>query len=356
MSVNSRQNLAAETVQGTFWTYTATMGGKVLVFLTTIILARLLTKDDYGVVSYALVTISFLDVLSDMGIGPAVVFHRSEDRAPSTAFWLGLVFSLILFGLTWLIAPLVGIYFKDPRAVPVIRVMALTFPLSSLSNIHDNLLRKELKFKNRFVPDLARSVSKGFFSILFALLGFGAWSLIYGQLAGIATTVIAYWKVLPWRPAFQFSVSIARSLLSYGVQIVSVDVLAIFLLNVDYLFVGRFMGPEALGVYSLAFRIPDLLITQFCTVIGMVIFPVYVKLKNEPRQLRKGFLRTLEYVSMITIPMGVGFAMVAGPFVHAVLTDKWEEAIPVMQAIAVYATLFSLSYNAGSVYKAQGKP
>ncbi len=354
--MDAKTNFAAETLRGTFWTYAAYFSGKLLVFISTVILARLLTKDDFGVVGYALVTISFLDVLSDLGVGPALIYERENPKTADTAFWLGLAVGVGLFILAWLIAPLAGLYFKDMRAVPVIRVLALTFPLSALSNIHDSLLRKHLAFKNRFIPDFARAVGKGVFSVLLAAFGFGAWSLILGQLAGTAVTVLAYWKVLPWRPSFNFVSNTARSLLSYGISIVSVDTLAMLLLNVDYLFVGRFMGAAALGVYSLAFRIPDLLITQFCNVISKVIFPVYVKMRDESRNLARGFLMTMQYVSIVTVPLGIGLALVSEPFVLTFLTEKWVEAIPVMQAISIYALLFSLSYNAGSLYKAQGHP
>ncbi|NMC80253.1 MAG: lipopolysaccharide biosynthesis protein [Chloroflexi bacterium] len=354
--MDAKTNFAAETLRGTFWTYAAYLSGKVLVFISTVILARLLTKDDFGVVGYALVTISLLDVLSDLGVGPALIYERENPKTADTAFWLGLLVSTGLFFLAWLIAPLAGLYFNDERAIPVIRVLALTFPISALSNIHDSLLRKNLAFKNRFVPDFARSVSKGVFSILFAVLGFGAWSLIFGQLAGTLTTVLAYWKVLPWRPSFNFIRKTANSLLSYGINIVSVDALATLLLNVDYLFVGRFMGATALGVYSLAFRIPDLLITQFCNVISKVVFPVYVRMRDESHNLTHGFLMTLQYVSIVTVPLSIGLALVSKPFVLTFLTQKWNDAISVMQAISIYALLFSLSYNAGSLYKAQGHP
>ncbi|MFQ5617011.1 MAG: lipopolysaccharide biosynthesis protein, partial [Anaerolineales bacterium] len=333
MTSDSQPNLARETVRGTFWTYASYYSGKLMIFLSTIILARLLTKDDFGVVGYALVTISFLDVLNNLGVGPALIYHREDPKAADTGFWLGLAVSGGLLGLAWLVAPLAGWYFGDPRAIPVIRVLSLTFPLSAFSNIHDSLLRKGLAFKNKFIPDFARAVGKGLFSILFALLGFGAWSLIFGQLIGVAVTVVAYWKVLPWRPSLRFVSSLARSLLRYGISIVALNSLAMLLLNLDYLFIGRFMGAEALGVYTLAFRLPDLSITQFCRVISTVVFPVYVKMRDDPSALRKGFLITLRYVSVVTIPLGVGLALVAEPFVITILTDKWLEAIPVMQAI-----------------------
>jgi len=327
-----------------------------MVFLSTIILARLLLKDDFGVAGYALVVLSFLEVLSDLGVGPALIYYRDNPRAPDTAFWLNLAIGAALFVLTYLGGPWVGMFFGDPRAIPVTQALAITFPISALGHTHDILLRKDLSFSKKFIPDFVKAISKGIISIILALMGMGAWSLILGHIAGRIFGVVALWRVMPWRPHWRFDRDLARPLLSYGLNIVSVDALGILLANADYLFVGRYLGAAALGVYTVAFRFPDLLVMQFCDVISKVIFPVYAKMREEGSALRQGFLLTTRYVALVTIPMGVGMAMISRPVVLAFFTDKWIEAIPVMQAIAIYAVMLSLSYNAGDVYKAQGRP
>ena len=305
---------------------------------------------------FALVIISFLDVLSDLGIGPALIYHRDDPEAANTGFWLGICTGLALFGLTWLIAPFAGSFFNDPRAIPITRALGATFPIAALGNIHESLLRKNLAFKRKFIPDMAKMGSKGIVSIVLALLNFGPWSLVGGQIAGTVVLVIAYWLTIPWKPSLKFTRSLVRPLLSFGLGIISLNAIAILLSNADYLFVGRLMGAAALGVYTLAFRIPDMLIMQFCTVVGRVLFPVYAKMRDDAEALRHAFLMTMRYVSMITIPAGLGMALVAEPFILTFFTDKWIDAIPVMRAIAIYALLYSLAYNAGSVYKAQGRP
>jgi PST family polysaccharide transporter len=297
-----------------------------------------------------------LDVVSDLGIAPAVIYHRDEDEVASTAFWLSLLVALFLFGMTWFGAPLIGLYFRDDRAVPLIRVLAFTYPVFAFGSIHEALLRKKLAFGRGFIPDFFQAFTKGGVSIVFALLGFGAWSLIIGQLAGTAIAVVVLWWVTGWRPAFEFARNIARSLLKYGLNIVGVDTLGILLLNLDYLLVGRYMGAESLGVYTLAFRIPDLLILQFTRIISTVIFPIYTKMRDVRGSLAKGFLVTCQYVSLVTVPIGLGFMLLARPFVLFFLTPKWQEVIPVTQAVALYAIFISMFYNVGSVYKAQGRP
>ncbi len=349
-------DLAKATLRGTFWTYASFYSGKLMVFLSTVILARLLVKEEFGVAGYATVVISFLEVLSDLGIGPALIYHRDNPQARVTAFWLNIGIGILLFLVTFFGAPLAGTFFQDGRAVPVTRALALVFPISALGSIHDTLLRKELSFGRKFIPDFVKAISKGLASILLALLGFGAWSLIIGQIVGRALSVVVLWRIMPWRPSFQFVKTLVRPLLAYGLNIVSVDALGITLNNADYLLVGRFLGAAALGVYTVAFRFPDLLVMQFCDVISKVIFPVYARMREDPQALQRGFLITTRYVSLVTVPMGLGMALVARPLVLAFFTEKWVEAIPVMQAISIYSVMLSLAYNAGDVYKAQGRP
>ncbi len=349
-------NVLGSTVRGTFWAYISTYSGKILVFISAIILARLLLKEDFGVAGYALVVIGFLDVLSDLGIGAALIYHREDETAIDTAFILNLLAGVVLCGLTLLLAPLAGEFFNDARAIPVTRVLSFTFPITALGNIHDSLLRKNLTFKRKFIPDFVKATGKGVISIVLALWGFGYWSLIIGQMGGTAVAVIAYWVVMPWRPTFRFDKTIARSLLGYGSKIAAVTALGVFLLNVDYLFVGRFLGAAALGVYTLAFRIPELLIKQFSGIVGRVLFPAYVKLRDNTAALHRGFLLTMRYVTMVTIPLGLGLALVAEPLVLTLFTAKWAEAIDVIPAIAIYTLIRSITQNIGHLFKAQGRP
>ena len=343
-------------VRGVLWSYASYYGGKLLIFLSTVILARLLTKEEFGVAGYALVAISSLDALTDLGVGSALIYYRKDPDAAHTAFWLGMGVSFALFVATFTGAPLVGDFFNDPRAIPVTRAMAFTFPLAAMGNIHDVLLRRELAFGRKFIPDVTKAFGKGLVTVLLALFGFGSWSLIFGQLAGEVVAVIVLWKVMPWRPSFKFIRDLARALLGYGWNIVAINMLSILLNNASYLLVGRFMGAAALGLYTLAFRIPEMLILQFCSIISRVIFPFYANMQDDIAGLKRGYIASTRFIMLITLPIGAGIALIAYPLVQAVFGSEWVDAAPVMQAIATFAVVSALAYNAGDVYKARGKP
>ncbi len=348
--------LGKSTIRGAAWHYLTFFSGKLMVLVSTAILARLLSQDDFGVVGYALTAISFLDMISDRGIGSALVYHPENKRTYSTGFWLNLLIGSAIFGITWLLAPLVGLYFRDPRVVPLLQVMGFAYPLATLGSTHDSVLTKRLEFGRQFIPEFLSAFFKGGVSLLLAWLGYGPWSLIWGYMAGVLASVLAYWVITPWQPSFDFDWPVARDLLKYGVKIIGVDIVSIFLINLDYLLVGRYLGAEALGVYSLAFRLPDLLILQFARILGYVLFPIYTHMRNEPDNLARGFYQTSRYLALIIVPLSFGLALVARPLTVAIFSEKWLEAAPVIQMLSFYALFIAISFPAGSIYKAQGRP
>ncbi|HET9906779.1 MAG TPA: lipopolysaccharide biosynthesis protein [Anaerolineales bacterium] len=352
--MEERKDFGHAAIQGTAWRFVSYFGGKFMVFLSTIFLARLLAKDDFGIVGYALTAVALLDVASDLGVAEAVVYFEKDNKKYSTAFWISLIIGLVLFGLSWILAPLLVIYFRDDRVLEVSRVMALTFPLTALGSTHEAILRKNLAFERTTVPVFLRAVGKGLISIVLALMGFGAWSLVWGQLGGTLISSILLLVLTPWRPSLEFDFASAKSLLSFGVKDIGANFLAMILLNLDYWLVGRYLGAEALGVYTLAYRLPELLILQFARIISQVNFPIYTKMRETNGSLARGFWKTTAYVSLLTIPLGIGLALLARPFTIVFLSEKWLDAVPVLQGIALYAMFLSLIHNATSAYKAEG--
>lgn len=349
--------LARTTTTGTAWNYSAFALGKALVFLSTILLARLLVPQDFGLVALGLMVLRFLETLGDLGVGPALIY-RAEDpeRTSSVAFGINVVMGSVLTAGVVLGAPLAADFFHEPRLVPVLQVLALSVLLTALRNVHASRLNKELAFRRRFVPEIARTAAKGVGSVVLAWLGFGVWSLVWGQLAGEVTATLLYWWAARWRPRLSFDRTIARALLGYGGQIVLLKIIATTLSNVDYLIIGRRLDAVALGFYVMAFRIPELVIVSLCRMASQVLFPAYARLQSDAAALRRGFLKTMRYMALITVPVGVGTAIVAADFVDLFYTSRWAPSIPVMQVLALYSTLQALNFNVGDIYKAIGRP
>lgn len=348
--------LVAATLRGAAWVGASRIGGRLLFFASTLLLARWLDQEDFGVAAYAITLIALFASLPHLGLAPALIHYRDDPETLDTGFWLGLAAGGLAFAFVWVAAPLSVWVFGDDRATGVTRALGLVFPLEALRNVHATLLRKRLAFRRRFVPEMVQSTAKGLVAIGLALAGFGYWSLIWGSVAATALGVPAFWIASSWRPGLRFRAAAARRLLPFGGHVVAIDLLGAFVRNLDYLFVGRWLGAATLGVYTLAFRIPDLLIRDVCLALGQVLLPVYAKVQGEPETVRSAFRTSLAYVAALTAPMAVGLALVAEPLVITAFSEKWREMTPVLPPICAYAFLVSLSFNLGDLYKALGRP
>jgi PST family polysaccharide transporter len=162
--------------------------------------------------------------------------------------------------------------------------------------------------------------------------------------------------VLGWRPHWRFDRDAAAELIPFGGHLVAVNTLGAAVRNLDYVFVGRLLGATALGVYTLAFRLPDLLIRNLVAVLGQVLLPIYSKLREEQAPVAAAFATTTGYVVAVTAPMAVGLALLADPVVRVAFSAKWLDAVPVVPPICLYALFVSISFNIGDLYKALGRP
>ncbi len=354
---DARKNLARQTVSNALWNYGTFALGKGVIFLNTIILARILDPRDFGLLALGLIVVAYLEVINDFGISAAVIYKQDNpEYTANVAFWFNMLTGTLLTILGFLIAPLAANFFNEESVTLILRVLSLSFVISSVSSIHEARLKKELKFKRRVLPEFSKSVAKGLVSIPLALAGFGVWSLVWGQIASMVVGSIMYWRAFPWMPRLEIDGRTTRALLNYGSQMILIGVLGQVHKNVDYLLVGKRLNSEQLGFYTLAFRLPELIIVNMVTVVGQVAFPTYAKLQNDIPTLRDGFLTTLRFVSLFTMPIGFGIFVIAPELVTVFYTDRWEPVIRVMQVLSLYAVVYSLSYNSGDIYKAIGRP
>ncbi len=344
-------------MRGVLWNYGSFAFSKTVVLVATAVLARLLAPEEFGIVAVATVAVSFLTVLQDLGLGPALIQRRGDiEKATNVVFTLNLLLGVSLTGIVYLIAPFVADYFSEPTATPLLRVLGLTFAVEALGAVHLVRLQRELRFGRVFVPDVGRSIVKGAVAISLAVGGMGAWALIYGQLAGVAVGVVLSWAVFPWRPRLEIDGKLARQLISFGLPLFGVEFMWALFVNLDYVIIGRQLGSESLGIYTLAYRLPELLVLGLMTVVNRVAFPAFSTMQKEKAGLRRGFLAAIHYVVLITLPLSIGLAIAADPIVRVMLGSEWVDAIPVLRVLAIFVLIASLINADGDVYKAVGRP
>jgi PST family polysaccharide transporter len=189
-----------------------------------------------------------------------------------------------------------------------------------------------------------------------AYMGYGVWSLVFGQIYGAVASVILVWIILPWRPRFTVDRNVAGSLMKFGVSVTAIDIITQITDNIDYVIVGRIFGMVPLSIYTLAYRLPEMLLIGNLWVMGGVVFPAFSSIQDRPEDLRRGFLASVRFVEVIAVPVCLGLVIAAEPIVRVVFGDQWLEAIPVLRVLAIYAWVYSLGYHVGGLYKAIGRP
>jgi O-antigen/teichoic acid export membrane protein len=348
-------SIGTRTLRGTAWAYGSYIGGQALVLVSTAILARLLSPSEFGVVALALVFMTLLDTVSDLGLSPALVISKAEElreRADTVfAFTVGL--GALLSAGTAALAPLAALFFDQPELVGLLAVLGLNFVLRSFGATHYALAQKSRDFRSRTVAELAGVLTRGATGIALALAGFGAWSLVLGYLAGTAALTATLWWLVPWRPSGRLSRAHLPRMLRFGTTLTGVDILAAVISQVDYVFVGRVLGTNALGLYTLGFRLPEMLIISLAVVAGRVLFPAFAAVDRDA--LGRAFLVSVRYAAVVALPLAAGLAALAEPFVLAVFGEAWRGSIESMRVLSLYALGVALGIPAGIAYKATGQ-
>lgn len=354
---SERASIARKAGRGVLWNFLSFGLSKGVLLLTTSLLARLLTKEDFGLVAVAVVAINYLSVVKDLGLGLALIQRRDDvEEAASTVFTINVLLGAVLSLLVLPLAPLFAAYFQEPQVTPVLRWLGLSFTLNALGATHINLLMRELDYRRKFIPDMTNTLVKGVLSLWLAVSGLGVWALVFGQLAGAAASTLAAWMVEPWRPRLRLNLPLARQLVRFGASVTGVDILTVFVDNLSYLIIGRLLGVAALGVFSISYRLPEMLIVGNLWLIASVLFPAFSSIQDKPDELRRGFLVSIRLVQLIVMPLCLGLFVAAEPIVRVFFGEQWLEAIPLLRLLSLYALIYSVGYHAGDVYKAIGRP
>jgi lipopolysaccharide exporter len=357
VEVEAGGRIFQKTARGIFWNFIAYALSKAVVLVTTSILARLLGKDDFGVIALAVIAINFLSVVKDLGLGTALV-QRQENvkEAANTVFTLNLIFGLLLSVALFPLAPLVAAYFNTPLVTPVLRWLGLTFFISAFGSVHVVWLMRGLDYRRKLIPDMGSTLIKGVVSIGLALNGYGVWALVAGQLVGALSSVVLFWVIVPWRPQLALDSKITKAMLTFGFSIILSDILSVLIDNLSYIIIGRLFGAVQLGIYTLAYRLPEMLLIGNLWIMASVTFPAFANIQSDAANLRRGFLGAIRLVGLIATPVCLGLMVAAGPIILVVFGSQWEEAIPILRVLALYALVASVGYHVGDVYKAIGRP
>lgn len=349
------ETLSQRVVRGGLWVFALRIVTRLFGLVRTIILARLLAPEDFGLFGIALLTMSALETFSQTGFQAALI-QKKEDIGPylDTAWTLqairGAVLASILFG----IGPYVAAFFATPAAAALVRVLGISVLFQGFTNIGVVYFQKQLDFHKQFAYQLGGTLADLLVAITAAILLRNAWALVFGLLAGTFARMGVSYLIHPYRPRFRLEGAKARELYSFGRWILSGSVLSFLFTQGDDALVGKVLGVTALGFYQMAYRVSNLPATEITHVVSQVSFPAYSKLQDDLMKLREAFLGTIQITALISLPLAGGIFALAPDFARIFLGERWMPMVPPMQVLTLFGAARSISY--GSLYTSVGKP
>lgn len=356
MNEDARANVGELAARGSIWATGSNLVGRLIAFITTMVMARLLSPSDFGVVAIGLICIGLLDAFRNLGVGEALIYRqRPGDTDSNTAFWIAVGVGMCLCLLALLVSPQAANFFGNPEAASVIAVLSAVFVIESLMVIHATRAQRDFQFAKRAMAEITKTIAKAAVSISLALMGFGLWSLVVGQIVGATAGAVCYWLVVKWRPKFEFDVEAARGLISYGGVLICLGAVAFGINRADQFSIGRHLDAALLGYYAVAFSMVDLLVANPARTVGQASFAAFSRLADDRPKLKQTYLDTVLFVSLLCAALGSGIYATAPNLVEVFLTSKWSPSITVMEVLALFAMAHAIAYSAGDVLKAIGR-
>ena len=325
-------NLKQKTLAGLIWQYAEKCGAQVVNFVVSIILARLLTPADYGLIGLITVFISVALVFARSGMGQALVQKKdANDEDFSTVFYYSLGVSLLIYAILFFAAPYIAAFYNEPQLVDVIRVLSVTVIIGAVYSVQQAKVQREMNFKKFFFATSVGTLVSAVVGVAVAYMGFGVWALVWQQISCQLINSIVLYFAVKWRPMLLFSFSKMKQLFGYSWKLLCSSLLDTVYNNIYSLIIGKFYSSSDLGYYNRGKQFPVLIIENVNGSINSVMFPVLSKIQDEKERFKATVRRSIKTSTYIIFPLMAGLAAVAEPMVKILLTDKWLPAVPFIQ-------------------------
>jgi len=349
-------DLRNRTIRGVGWTAISQAVTQGFTFVISIVLARILGPKAYGLIGMVTVFTGFAALFGGLGLGAAIIQRRElEPRHLDTAFWVNAVFGCAMTGLMLLLAPLIGMFYHEPKVVPLAMVISLRFTLDALNVVQSALLNREMRFRSLATVQIGASFASGLVGLGMALGGMGVWSLVLQSLGNSIVQLLLLWNLAAWRPRWSFDRVACRELFGFSAAVLGFDVANYWARTLDQLVIGRALGAGPLGIYSRAYSLMLMPLTQVSRVVGGVMFAAMSSIQDDKPRVKKAYLKAIGVIALITFPMMVGLFTVSDHFVLALLGRNWVETIPILRIFCWVGLLQSVLSTVGWIYTSQGQ-
>jgi len=349
-------DIRQRTISGLSWSATSQVVNQVFTFAISIVLARLLGPKVYGLIGMITVFTGFAGVFGDLALGAAIIQRKElEPRHLNAAFWVNVTMGATLTLLMVALAPVVAWFYKEPLLLPLTAVIALKYFIDSLSAVKIAMLNREMRFRTLAKIQIGSSIISGLAGLGMALYGMGPWSLVAQTMGGAIVSTVIAWCLVDWHPRFSFEFRICKELFGFSAYVLAFDIFNYWARTMDQLLIGRFIGSAGLGVYSRAYSLMLMPLTQVSRVAGRVMFPALSSIQDDKPRSKRIYLRAISIIGLVTFPMMTGAFAVSDHLILALLGDKWVEVIPIFKIYCWVGLLQSIWTTIGWIYQSQGR-
>lgn len=332
--VAARVDVKTHVVEGVAWKIASQIVSVLSRLVVGVILARLLSRDAFGVAAMALVIAAFVSIFADLNLGSALIQRKELTEADrSTTFWTTLGMGVVLSVAGIALSGWVAKFFGRSEVGPLFAALSVSFTLTGLASTQNALLTRELAFRSLQIRQITATLTGAVVGVTLAVAGAGPWAIIGATLGGETVSVVVLWRASPWRPRLIYSLASLRDIGRFGSKLFGASFLSYFALNGDNLLIGRFLGSVALGTYSVAYNLMSMPMALIALPISQVAFPALSRLNPDPDRLKSAWLRGKRIASLFIAPGFIGLIVIAPDVVPALFGSKWNPAIPVVQIL-----------------------
>jgi O-antigen/teichoic acid export membrane protein len=329
----------------------------VLQFVRTVILARLLAPDDFGMFGIAFLSLNLLETFSATGMWTALIQKRESIRPYLDTVWtIELIRAAGIALALFFCAPAIASFFNTPEAGPLVKVIGLAVVFQSLSNIAVVFFDKEIEYDKYFQLETARAISELLAALVAFLIFRNVWALMLGRIAGEMVYCAASYRIHPYRPVFSLNLDKAKHLFAYGKWILFSGILIFAVTRADGFVVGKLLGVTTLGIYQMAHGFTHLIATEMAFPVVRVIFPAYSKIRDNRNRLKDASLKVLQVMAFSAFLMALILSILADNIVLTLLGRTWEPVAAILQILVVPACLRLFQRTLAQMAKALGRP
>ncbi len=352
----SKKSLKEKVFSGVLWSMGERVFAQLIALVIQIVLARILMPEEYGVIAIALVFISLSNVIATSGLSMSLIQKKDADDLDfSSAFYLNLVFGLVLFAIVYFTAPQIGDFYGNPLITDVLRVLGISIPFSAIVSVQKSYVSRKMLFRRFFVSTLIGNTAAGILGIIAAFSGWGVWALVVQSISTVVFDLVILLITVEWRPKLLFSIGRTKELYSFGWKVLVSNLVYEFFRQLRSLVIGKAYSAEDLAYYNRGEVFPSLISVNMDTSLQTALFPAMSQLQDDVDKLRDVLKKSVTVGCFVVFPLMAGLAAVAEPLISVLLTDKWLPAVPFVWFFCIAYSMQTLQSANLQAIRAVGK-